>query len=52
MSEIINLTKISPARVKIHRMTAIEFFNVFLENNAQELKEVLSSTEKGDQIFA
>lgn len=51
MNEIINLTKISPARVEIYQMTAGAFFKSFLGNSAQKLKEVLISTEKGDQIF-
>jgi len=51
MNEIINLTKISPARVEIHKMTTSDFCGTFLANSAQKLKEVLSSTEKGDQIF-
>ena len=51
MNEIINLTKISPARVEIYQMTANDFFKAFLGENATKLKEVLINTEKGDQIF-
>jgi len=51
MNEIINLTKMSPARVEILQTNASEFYGTFFANKAQKLKEVLNSTEKGDQIF-
>jgi hypothetical protein len=51
MNEIVNLTKMSPARVEIHPTSASDFLKTFFANNAQQLKEVLNSTEKGDQIF-
>ena len=51
MNEIINLTKMNPERVEIYQTSAREFFGTFFLNKAQKLKDVLSSTERGDQIF-
>lgn len=51
LSELVNLTKLSPERVVIQTTTAENFLSVYLGNNAALLREELLSAEKGDQIF-
>lgn len=51
MNEIVNLTKISPARVDIRKQTASEFFNAYLSDGAAKLKEELGTTEAGENVF-
>jgi hypothetical protein len=51
MNEIVNLTKISPARVEIIKQTALDFFSIYLSGRAAKLKEQLHDTEAGDNVF-
>lgn len=51
MNEIVNLTRISPARVEILKMTAQEFYLTYFSNEAAKLQEMMVVAEKGDQIF-
>lgn len=51
MNEIVNLTRISPARVEILKITAQEFYSTYFSDEAAKLQEIMDVTEKGDQIF-
>ncbi len=51
MNEIVNLTKISPDRVELSNLKAIDFFAEYLGNGAHKLKDVLEDVEQGDRVF-
>nr|BFD61612.1 hypothetical protein BdHM001_02930 [Bdellovibrio sp. HM001] len=51
LTEVINLTKISYAKVKILPVTAKAFFQEYLGNNAAKLSEELSAIESESLLF-
>lgn len=51
MSELVSLTKISPERISLCKITAKEFFAEYLADQAARLRAELSTAEKGDQVF-
>jgi len=51
MNELVNLTKISPARVEILKVTASDFFKTYLSDGAAALKKKLAAVEEGEQVF-
>lgn len=51
LTDIINLTKISPDKVEFAKMTAKDFFEKYLSDSCKELKLKLQVIEQGEKIF-
>ena len=51
LNEVVSLTRISPERVQIEKVTAKQFFSDFLGNNAQKLVSLFNEVDQGDEIF-
>ncbi len=51
LSELVSLTKVSPARIALCKMSAKEFIAAYFGNEASRLNEELTAAERGDQIF-
>ena len=49
--EKMNLTKISPDKIEIKPFTGKDFFNEYLKENCQKLKDELKLVEKGETVF-
>lgn len=51
LNEVVSLTRISPDRVQIEKITAKQFFKHYLKNNAYELVKIFNEVEQGDVVF-
>lgn len=51
LNEVVSLTRISPDRVQIEKITAKQFFKHYLKNNAHELVKIFNEVEQGDVVF-
>ena len=51
MHEIVNWTKISPDKIELKKSECLDFFNEYLKENCEKLKELLTSVEVGESIF-
>lgn len=51
LNEVVSLTRISPERVQIEKVTAKQFFSDYLSNNAQKLVSLFNEVDQGDEIF-
>ena len=49
--EKMNLTKVSPDKIGLKASSAKDFFNEYLKENCQKLKDELELVEKGESIF-
>lgn len=52
INDVINFKQISPDRLKLVRMKAIDFYKDFLSNDGENLRLELAEVEKGDQPFS
>lgn len=51
LNEVVSLTRISPERVRIEKITAKQFFKHYMKNNASELVKIFNEVEEGDVVF-
>jgi hypothetical protein len=51
INDVINFKQISPARIKLISMSALEFYSEYFANSAELLKKELEQIELGEKLF-